>query len=73
MKNRNDMEAELMNKLYANDADLLKRIADSLTGIQFGSVHIVIHDGKIVQIERTEKRRFDQPTRHTGGEGVVEN
>jgi len=37
----------------------MERIIDSLNGIQFGSVQIVIHDGKIVQIERTEKRRFE--------------
>jgi len=36
-----------------------ERILDSLQGIRYGSVQIVIHDGKIVQIERTEKRRFD--------------
>ncbi|WP_309121048.1 YezD family protein [Paenibacillus sp.] len=55
------------------DSAWLKRIADSLAGIKYGSVQIVVHDGKIVQIERTEKRRFDSATRHAGGEGVLEN
>lgn len=41
------------------DASWLDRIAESLAGIKYGSVQIVIHDGKIVQIERTEKRRYD--------------
>jgi len=55
------------------DSDWMKRIAESLAGLRYGSVHIVVHDGRIVQIERTEKRRFDPPTRHTGGDGFVEN
>ena len=37
----------------------LELIAESVKGIKYGSVQIVIHDGRIVQIERTEKRRFD--------------
>jgi hypothetical protein len=44
-------------------AALKTEIADQITailqGIRFGSVEIVIHDGKVVQIERKEKLRFD--------------
>ena len=39
--------------------EILDQIALVLQGIRFGSVEIVIHDGKIVQIERKEKLRFD--------------
>ncbi|HZG76560.1 MAG TPA: YezD family protein [Paenibacillus sp.] len=62
-----------MNKASEWDPAWLKRIAESLSGIKYGSVQIVIHDGKIVQIERTEKRRFESTTRHAGGEGTLEN
>ena len=62
-----------MNKASEWDTAWLKRIAESLSGIKYGSVQIVIHDGKIVQIERTEKRRFESTTRHAGGEGTLEN
>jgi len=31
----------------------------ALKGIRFGSVEIIIHDSKVVQIERKEKTRFD--------------
>ena len=34
----------------------------ALRGIRFGSVEIVVHDSKIVQIERKEKTRFDHPS-----------
>jgi hypothetical protein len=39
--------------------DIADQIALVLQGIRFGSVEIVIHDGKVVQIERREKLRFD--------------
>lgn len=36
-----------------------RRIIQSLNGLEFGSVQIVVHDGRIVQIDRTERKRFD--------------
>jgi hypothetical protein len=39
--------------------EIIDQITSVLQGIQFGSVEIVIHDGKVVQIERREKLRFD--------------
>jgi hypothetical protein len=39
----------------------LERIAQALQGIRFGAIEIVIHEGRIVQIERKEKLRFDTP------------
>lgn len=37
----------------------LKRIKQSVEGLEYGNVHIIIHDGRIVQIERTERKRFE--------------
>ena len=31
----------------------------ALKGLRFGSVEIVVHDSKVVQIERKEKTRLD--------------
>ena len=39
--------------------EIADQIALVLQGIRFGSVEIVIHEGKVVQIERKEKLRFD--------------
>ena len=39
---------------------LPRRILAALEGIRFGSVEIVVHDGRIVQIERREKIRVAQ-------------
>ena len=39
--------------------EIINQITSILQGIRFGSVEIIIHDGKVVQIERKEKIRFD--------------
>lgn len=39
--------------------EMVNQIISILQGIRFGSVEIIIHDGKVVQIERKEKLRFD--------------
>jgi hypothetical protein len=36
-------------------------VADKLKGLHFGVVQIVVHDSKVVQIERTERTRFEIP------------
>lgn len=41
------------------NADIARQIMSMLESIRFGSVEIVIHDSKIVQIERKEKLRPD--------------
>jgi hypothetical protein len=39
--------------------EMANQIVSMLQGIDFGSLEIIIHDGKVVQIERKEKLRFD--------------
>jgi len=36
----------------------LDAIRDALRGLRYGTVSIVVQDGVVVQIERTEKRRL---------------
>ncbi|WP_438447770.1 YezD family protein [Gorillibacterium sp. sgz5001074] len=52
--------------LELNDA-WLDRIRRSVEGLEYGQVQIIVHDGRIVQIERTERRRFgnEHPTAGT--------
>jgi hypothetical protein len=40
--------------------DIANQIAIALQGIRFGSVEIIVHESKVVQIERKEKLRFDR-------------
>ena len=46
-------------------ADIKQEILRAVAGIEYGSVEVVIHDGKVVQIECREKIRVgrDEPTR----------
>jgi hypothetical protein len=38
--------------------DALEQIRDALRGLQFGSVNIIVQDGVVIQIDRTEKKRL---------------
>ncbi len=40
----------------------LSRIQDAVEGLRYGTVQIVVHDGRIVQIERTERYRYEGPS-----------
>jgi len=39
---------------------ILKKIQEAISTIKYGSVEIVIHDSKVVQIERKEKLRLKE-------------
>ncbi|MDZ4659793.1 MAG: YezD family protein [Bythopirellula sp.] len=41
----------------ARDSDW-QQIQDALRGLRYGSVNIIVQDGVIVQVDRTEKRRL---------------
>lgn len=42
-----------------NHQEIEQAILLALKGIRFGSIEIIVHDSKVVQIERKEKTRFD--------------
>jgi hypothetical protein len=42
-------------------APWLSIVAEKVKNIRYGVVQIVVHDSKIVQIERTERTRFEVP------------
>jgi hypothetical protein len=44
----------------AIDENVLKEIKYLLAQIQYGSLEISVHNGRVVQLERREKRRFDK-------------
>jgi len=46
--------------------DVDSRILQAVRSLDYGSVEVVVHDSRVVQIERREKVRFDEPgTRRT--------
>lgn len=46
--------------------EALARLREALETIRFGSVEFIIHDGRVLQIDRKEKLRFDQPAGRQG-------
>ena len=48
--------------LYLNEssASVEKRILQAIRGLNYGSVEIIIHDSKVVQIERKERFRINK-------------
>lgn len=44
-----------------SDQTVEQAILLALKGIRFGSVEIIVHDSRVVQIERKEKMRIDRP------------
>lgn len=44
----------------SNDDEVVRQIVAAIKKIRFGSVEIVVHDSKVVQIESREKIRFDK-------------
>jgi hypothetical protein len=52
------LKAEHANRESRMSA-IATQISDILQDIRFGSIEIIIHEGKVVQIERKEKLRFD--------------
>jgi hypothetical protein len=46
---------------------LLRELVDALRSIRYGAVELVIHEGRVVQLERREKVRFDAVTEYKRG------
>lgn len=53
--------------------NMVNKIKTALENIRFGSVEIIVHDSKVVQIERKEKIRFAETTNNPtkGGDATV--
>jgi hypothetical protein len=55
---------------FIDQPDLGPTVLRALRGLRFGSVEIVVHDGRVVQIERRERVRLElageRPPDHRG-------
>jgi hypothetical protein len=45
-------------KNIVNDA-IIKEIIEALNSLEYGHIQITVHNSRIVQIDKTEKTRFD--------------
>lgn len=62
-------ETSAGQKNIINDA-IIKDISESVRGLSFGTVMIKVHNAKIVQIEVTQNKRFDDVWTAEGGGGI---
>ncbi|HEU5040909.1 MAG TPA: YezD family protein [Gemmatimonadales bacterium] len=46
---------------------LLQELRQALRSIRYGTIQLVIHDGRVVQLERREKVRFDHGVTEQNG------
>ncbi len=49
---------------HESSPDIKTTLLEAIKGIRYGSVEFIIHDSKIVQIERKEKVRIDTTHQH---------
>lgn len=49
--------------------DLEKVVRDTLKSIRFGTVTLVIQDGRVIQVDKNEKIRIDR-VGHINGSGI---
>ena len=59
-------------KTHSTESDWLTIVKKQVKSLHFGVVQIVVHNDRVVQIERTEKVRLNDPTSFTihPGEGI---
>ncbi|MEK3887986.1 YezD family protein [Bacillus sp. FSL K6-3431] len=49
--------------MATQDEKVIDYIKSELSSIDYGSIVITVHDGKVTQIEKNEKKRFSQATK----------
>ncbi len=54
-----------------HNQDIAHEILLAIKDLRFGSMEVVIHDSKVVQIERKEKIRFDTLSHNHHSEGSM--
>jgi hypothetical protein len=57
------------NEKLTNDA-IIRDIREAIEGLDYGTVIIKVHNGKITQIEITQKRRYDDGNWVEKGGGI---
>jgi hypothetical protein len=59
MTSLNNAQAPIQNTQYVLD-EILRAVQELKNGSGFGSIEIVIHEGRVTQIEKREKLRLQQ-------------
>ena len=59
----------LNSKKLINDS-LIKEISTAVETLEYGEVIIKVHNNKIIQIDVSQKKRFDEVWKIEGGGGI---
>ncbi|BCU79184.1 YezD family protein [Luteolibacter sp. LG18] len=52
--------------INGSNSDWLEVVRTKVEALRFGSVQIIVHDGRVTQIEALEKTRFNSPREENG-------
>lgn len=58
MKNRNSDVPLKPGAVPPLSEPVLEALVEALSGVRFGTVTVIVQDGRVVQIDRTERRRL---------------
>jgi hypothetical protein len=51
---------DILTDTHSDDQAWIRSVRDAVRELRYGSVEVVVHEGRVVQIERREKVRFDE-------------
>ena len=65
---RDGTVADTLPRTHGHEPDrghkvALRYVEEALRGLQYGALTIIVQDGVVVQVERTERRRFQRAGR----------
>lgn len=56
------MSADSQSRTFGSDQqqlpDSIQTVLDALTQLKFGAIQLTVHEGKLVQVDITERKRF---------------
>jgi hypothetical protein len=67
------MAGTMVNKQESRDVStdtVIQELKKAIEALKYGMVTIKVHNGKITQVEITEKRRFNEPLEFEKGDGI---
>jgi hypothetical protein len=66
------MHSQIQKKVNTGVLDdvVLKELVAAAKTIKYGQILITVHNSRIVQIDKTEKIRFDAPACYEKGDGI---
>jgi hypothetical protein len=65
-----DRQAQPNSNIGVFNDTVLKDLAAAAKAIKYGQILITVHNSRIVQIDKTEKLRFDSPAYYDKGGGI---